>query len=70
MGPTVHFTSEDTLDPECTGTGVITDETGLVARAAFVVVDVEELLFIGTDEGAMISGVQKRRWKGPGTRAQ
>lgn len=62
-GPvTVHFTSEDTINPDCTGTSVITDETGLVVHAAFVLVDDgKEIDFIGTDPGAIVSGTQKRQ---------
>ena len=59
---TVTWTTVETINPDCTGTSTITYADGSQVHSAFVIVNGgNELDFIGTDPGATISGVQKRR---------
>jgi hypothetical protein len=56
------FTTVETINPDCTGVSTITNPDGSSVHSAFVIVNGgAELDFIGTDPGASISGVQKRR---------
>lgn len=54
------FTSMDVINPDCTGTGVVTYTSGLVANVALVIIQ-DEIHFIGTDPDSSIKGIQKRR---------
>lgn len=54
------FTSEDVIQPDCTGTGMVHYTSGIEATVAFVLVD-DEIHFVGTDPGALFVGTQMRR---------
>lgn len=59
---TLAFTSAYTVNPDCTGSGLITYSNGAVVNTVFVLMDGgDEIHFVGADFDGKSSGVAKRR---------
>lgn len=59
---TLPFTSVYTVNPDCTGSGVLTYSNGAVVNTVFVLVDGgDEIHFVGADFDGKSAGVAKRR---------